>query len=634
MLPNSEDVEDAESLEKLFHIMQGFVMLGESSLYQVMFEHDTMLKVIGGLEYDPALADGKAGYRAYIEDAVAFKEVVAFNSKELREKVHQTFRISYLKDVILHAIIDDHVQNCLSSYVLFNGCEIAEKLQEDPAFAKQLVANLKVHAGCAPEAVQPAQDYKDHVGLLKEYCNLGKTLHHEPKTVLFKTLVNLGIFEVLGAWLRGTDVALMRAAVEILLHYLQHHTDSVRQAIIDKHKANKVSGGPAASHRSTVLQDIVHCFTTVQSKGLLMQTINMIRKLLNSDDMDVTKAVDKSRLLTIFYDECMDTVMAPLDVETVPPLAENLAPHERLVHVLELLSFTVPMHTYHIKNYVMRQGVIAKVNRVIASPHMVLKLAALRLLRTIIGLKNEFYNRHLIKIGIFGPVVAGLVQNGPKNNLVFSCTLEILEFIRKENIQSLVAHVAEAHEPALTGYTFASTPRELVSRHAMNKEAAEDRGVQDEAAGAEAVLGAKAGLASRFRRDTSMDEEEENYFDDDEDEEDKASATSPAGPASASAAEAAGTAATRVGGAGAAAEPAPAGSGTAKPKAAPAPQRPTFKRLVDYDDDEDGSGNPFPDQLTGGLAKRAKFPGSLSKNNSKNLISFKIGDAKPADASA
>jgi hypothetical protein len=46
-----EDLEDTPNLETIFRLMKGLVLLGESSLYEVMFADDTMVDVIGVFEY-------------------------------------------------------------------------------------------------------------------------------------------------------------------------------------------------------------------------------------------------------------------------------------------------------------------------------------------------------------------------------------------------------------------------------------------------------------------------------------------------------------------------------------------------------------------------------------------------------
>ena len=84
--------------------------------------------------------------------------------------------------------------------------------------------------------------------------------------------------------------------------------------------------------------------------------------------------------------------------------------------ILELLSFFVEHHTYHIKNYILHKGracsahtwissnlntfldLLRRILVLIKSRHTFLKLCAVRFMRKIINLKDEFYNRYIIKV--------------------------------------------------------------------------------------------------------------------------------------------------------------------------------------------------------------------------------------------
>jgi len=57
-------------------------------------------------------------------------------------------------------------------------------------------------------------------------------------------------------------------------------------------------------------------------------------------------------------------------------------------------------------------------------------LAALRLLRKCIGLKDEFYYRHITRLDLFRPVVDTFVANAHKYNLLNSALIELFDFIR------------------------------------------------------------------------------------------------------------------------------------------------------------------------------------------------------------
>lgn len=57
-------------------------------------------------------------------------------------------------------------------------------------------------------------------------------------------------------------------------------------------------------------------------------------------------------------------------------------------------------------------------------------LDSLRFLRRIIGLKDEFYNRYIVKGQLFDPVISAFKENGQRYNLLNSAIVELFEFIR------------------------------------------------------------------------------------------------------------------------------------------------------------------------------------------------------------
>lgn len=55
---------------------------------------------------------------------------------------------------------------------------------------------------------------------------------------------------------------------------------------------------------------------------------------------------------------------------------------------------------------------------------------AVRFIRKIIGIKDEFYNRHIVSCHLFAPLIDAYVRNDARYNLLDSAILEIFEFIR------------------------------------------------------------------------------------------------------------------------------------------------------------------------------------------------------------
>jgi protein phosphatase 4 regulatory subunit 3 len=56
--------------------------------------------------YDPELPE-RQKHRDFLRDRVVFREVVPISDALVRAKIHQTYRMGYLKDVILPRYLSD-----------------------------------------------------------------------------------------------------------------------------------------------------------------------------------------------------------------------------------------------------------------------------------------------------------------------------------------------------------------------------------------------------------------------------------------------------------------------------------------------------------------------------------------------
>lgn len=86
---------------------------------------------------------------------------------------------------------------------------------------------------------------------------------------------------------------------------------------------------------------------------------------------------------------------APLLLNTLDDKPQNEDYHtvQLLGLVLELLSFCVEHHSYHMKNCILQKDLLKRILVLMKSTHTFLVLGSLRLMRKIISLKDEFYNR-------------------------------------------------------------------------------------------------------------------------------------------------------------------------------------------------------------------------------------------------
>jgi len=122
------------------------------------------------------------------------------------------------------------------------------------------------------------------------------------------------------------------------------------------------------------------------------------------------------------------------------------------------------------KYFLLGNNITGKVLNLLKSKQKHLLLAAIRFFRAFIGMKDDFYNRHLTKRNLFDPVIQVFKENGAKYNLLNSAIIELFEFIRKENIKILIQHVVEYYGDFFRTVNYVDTFNLLVLKYEQNQE--------------------------------------------------------------------------------------------------------------------------------------------------------------------
>lgn len=82
-------------------------------------------------------------------------------------------------------------------------------------------------------------------------------------------------------------------------------------------------------------------------------------------------------------------------------------------------------------------------------------------MRRVVNMKEEFYNRYLVKGNLFKPVLKLFVSNGHRYNLVDSAIIELFDFIRSEDINFLITHIVENFWDILKSVNYVQTFADL-----------------------------------------------------------------------------------------------------------------------------------------------------------------------------
>lgn len=149
-------------------------------------------------------------------------------------------------------------------------------------------------------------------------------------------------------------------------------------------------------------------------------------------------------------------------------------------------------------------------------------------MRKIVALKDEFYNRYIIKGNLFAPVIDALVKNNGRYNMMDSAICEMFEHIRSEDIKSLSTHVVENFGQTVDKVLYVNTFKALRQKYEQQQDRQKERS-QAPLENVGSIL-----RQGRFRRDPrQLEEEEEMWFNEDDYDDDSptsASATASSSP--------------------------------------------------------------------------------------------------------
>lgn len=495
-----EDLENTEDLHRLFDIFKSIFLLNKNSIFEIMFTEDLIFEILGILEYDPHLLE-PASHREFIRDKAQFKEVVPFSNPVLLDKIHQTYRVQYIQDVVspTPSVFEDNMLSTLSSFIFLNKADIVTMLQEDDVFLQRLFEQLQ------DEKLETSTRI-DLACLLREFCNFSNTLQVQGRTSFLRSLANKRLFPTLEFLLAIDVVEIWGVAADILSFSVDNNPSLVRDFMVQE----ATSHDEDALLINIVIERIVN-HAGCNAEGTLL---GLLRTLIDPENMlRSLNRMEKSEFLAFFYKYAMHRFTEPIMLAThgseclkYISKSENFS---LIGSVLDVLSFAVENHTYHVKNYILSKELLQKVLLLMNPRYSFLALNALKFIRKIIGLKDEFYNRYIIKYDLFQHIVDAYCVNGLKHNMLNSASLEMFEFIKIEDIKSLVKYLCEKHIDQLLAVEPAPTFKALKLKYEQQL----DRQSSTKGEGMLKVLDGNA----RFRRDDrDLDRGEEAYFNDDD----------------------------------------------------------------------------------------------------------------------
>ncbi|KAJ2077458.1 Platinum sensitivity protein [Coemansia sp. RSA 988] len=444
-----EELDATDELHTIYNIARQIILLNDSSVFECIIRDEHIIGIAGMLEYDPQNPVEPGTYRSFLSDSSRFKEIVPIPDAEIRTKIHQTFRIQYLKDVVLPQIVDEGTLPVINALLFFNQAQIANYIHHNDEFLDELFAIVRNEGD--------SEKKRDVVLFVRQFSNMSKSLPITYRVGLYRTLSQHGLFSTFEYALQDSDQALREIGIEVLMAVLEQDRALVRMYMLDQQRQQH--GGP------TLLDIIVEGSRHHIGSTMQVMSCDAIRTLLDTltpsfdsmgapADAAVNNAIERETngFLALFYDAYARDLMAPLfqiTREEVVTMAPGSNEAGSIFFLCDLLSSIVRAHGPRAREFVLSSSVMRSVLLLFGARAMHLRLAALRFVRVCVAQPNDAFMKYISSSGALGLVVNLLVEMLPRDNLASSSCQELLMFVAHQRPSSLLPHILGAYSSTL-----------------------------------------------------------------------------------------------------------------------------------------------------------------------------------------
>ncbi|KAF5024715.1 hypothetical protein F66182_3199 [Fusarium sp. NRRL 66182] len=522
----AEDLESLQDLHRLCNIMKTVILLNDTSIIEHAVSDECVLGVVGALEYDPDFPSHKANHRHWLGNQGRYKEVVPIEDEQTRRKIHQTYRLQYLKDVVLARILDDPTFSVLNSLIFFNQVDIVQHLQANAAFLNELFSIF------SPTNTDQKRK-KEAVLFIQQCCAIAKNIQPPARQTLYNNFIAHGLLQVIHFGLRHPDVGVRVGATDILISIIDHDPQMIRQTLYRQMHENQAPLTDSLIDLLLVEVDLgVKSQISEALKVLLdpgppqMQTENFAKANGEFGGRQRPQAATDPQqdvFLHRFYERSAPRLFKPLvELEKRTDMNFSVQQASMFTYLIEILGFFVRQHNLRCKFYVMSNDIAKRIAQLLACPEKYLRLVAIRFFRSLVGLQDEFYIKHLTEKQVLGPILEVLIETMPRDNLLDSASLEFFEFIKKENVKDLIKHLVVNYRERLLALSYMSTFRDIVLRYDQTQGYTSN---VDYFLEAEDDMGRRPQPNTRMVEQITVDQEQEEYWatSDPEDEDDSSS---------------------------------------------------------------------------------------------------------------
>ena len=225
---------------------------------------------------------------------------------------------------------------------------------------------------------------------------MAKNQQAQLRCTFYQVMIERGIFDVLERMITSEDMSLRAHCAEMLDMVVKHDPILLRRHLL----AQK----PQVSFFNTIVRTMVYD----PVEGVQGQLAELIRTLIDVDTMNESTD-EKDAFLDEFYTIFMslvdaawprpkgDEVGSAASTTLLSPASGNFSKpvsKPTKTFIIELLTYCVAHHSFRIRFCVLSNHIIQRVLDQLSERNTSIVLACIRFFRTVVGTKDEFYQRY------------------------------------------------------------------------------------------------------------------------------------------------------------------------------------------------------------------------------------------------
>lgn len=498
LMEEFEQKSDISGLHKIFQLIRRIIILYSNfnEVFETLLSDEYYLKFFKACEYDESLENYriKLSHKKFLEN-VKFHSVVPL--PEVRT-IHLNYRLMYLRDVVMPRHLDEQSLQRIATIINNNFSSIISMIVTTSDIWKYLKENIQknflvakfVHAVLTVLKQNPMLSiYERHqifinlkvnnilsefYGYLNENCTGARQMLELTSSNNFKNVSNMNDV----AFLNYSDIMPIDLAIEVYSMVCEINPGLLRHAIhestsqyIKVHKETntstssdscnnlqtegdlqqkledeKIANLSECSNNFSLWVTLCEIFITSKSESIQVQICTIFKRILDPKTMDVPERDDS---LSLFYDMgILDKLVANLLNES-QIITKSSPLYSARVLFCDILATCVQEHNYRIKYKILQNQLPRKLFRIATSPfHKIFSISVIKLLRTCLGTRDDFYYRLFTKYDVFKYIFLIMGQlkvprSRGEGSILESVIIEMLEFICRNNIQPILKYLLE-----------------------------------------------------------------------------------------------------------------------------------------------------------------------------------------------